>query len=108
MYCVNQSEINIVLCQPIRVEYYLVSDGQELHDSLVQVEILQTLEEVGVPLTIVPQHAQLLGLGLGGEHGHGVVEPGHLDRGGHRVVAGQTYVRVPEIVERGRDLRQLE
>ena len=28
LYCVNQSEVSIILCQPIRSEYYIVSTNQ--------------------------------------------------------------------------------
>ena len=49
---------------------HVVDDGHELHDPLIQVEVLQTLEEVGVFASITPDHGDLLGFGLGGQHRH--------------------------------------
>jgi len=46
---------------------HVVDNTHELHDSLVQVEVLQALEEVGVAATVRAHHRYLLRLGLGGE-----------------------------------------
>ena len=47
---------------------HVVDDGQELHDPLVQVQVLQALEEIRVLAAVTADHGYLLGLGLSGEH----------------------------------------
>ena len=49
---------------------HVVDDGHELHDSLVQMEVLQSLEEVGVLAAVRASHRYLLRLCLGGEDSH--------------------------------------
>ena len=44
---------------------HVIDDIHELHDPLVQMEVLQTLEQVGVFTTIRANHGDLLRFGLG-------------------------------------------
>ena len=49
---------------------HVVDDGHELHDPLIQMEILQTLEEVGVFTTIRANHRDFLRLSFRRQNGH--------------------------------------
>ena len=49
---------------------HVVDDGHELHDPLVEMEVLKTLEEVGVLASVRPNHRDFLRLCLGGQDGH--------------------------------------
>ena len=53
---------------------HVVDDGHELHDPLIQVEVLQSFEEVRVLSPVRAHHGYLLGFGLGGEHHHVQIE----------------------------------
>lgn len=49
---------------------HVVDDGHELHDPLVEMEVLQTFEQVGVLSSVRANHRDLLRLCLGGQDGH--------------------------------------
>ena len=49
---------------------HVVDDGHELHDALVQVQVLQPLEQVGMLAPVRARHGDLLGLGLRRQDGH--------------------------------------
>ena len=65
--CKNETLPSNLSYLPLVPGKHGVDDGEELHDSLIQVKVLQPLEEVGVLLAIRPQEDQLLRLGLGGQ-----------------------------------------
>ena len=54
-----------------------VGNVQKLHYPLVQVQVLQTLEQVGVLTPVASVHPDSLGLGFGGKDGQSVVKSGH-------------------------------
>ena len=67
---------------------HVVDDVHELHYPLIQVEVLQALEQVGVFTTIGANHGDLLGLGLGREDGYFKLE----GLQGHRLWGVQPYI----------------
>ena len=52
---------------PVVLAEHVADDGHELHHPLVQVQVLQTLEQVSVLTSVTADHGDLLGLGLGGQ-----------------------------------------
>ena len=46
---------------------HVVDDGHELHDSLIQMEVLKAFEEVGVLAAVRPNHGDLFGFCFGWE-----------------------------------------
>jgi hypothetical protein len=64
--------VQIVTRQVRVLGHHRVGDAQELHDSLVQVQIFQALEQISVGLAVRPVKNQLLRFGLGRQDGHDV------------------------------------
>ena len=65
--CVCFKDRRVILVCPGK---HVVNNGHELHNPLVEVQVLQALEEVSVLAAIGAHHGNLLRLGLGGKHRH--------------------------------------
>lgn len=49
---------------------HVIDDGHKLHNPFVQVQILQSLEEIGVFTSVRTDHGDFLGFCLGGQDSH--------------------------------------